>query len=926
MRPPRPSPSYFAGATLILLAAVFLRVWALGDTDIGLHYDEAAMLLLSRGIASGQSLPTFIRAFTGHEVGLHYIAAFFLRFGSDSVFGMRLAAAFVGVVTVAGTMAAARALFAAWPRANWVALFAGAGMAALFPHVLLSRYGFRAISQPMFEVLAIAALWIGLRSRRRRWLIAGGALVGLTGYTYLAARLFPLPLALALAWWLIRARNGRALLHLTVIAASAALVFAPLGLFFLNNPDTFSVRIGQVAAPTLGDAAGGMLKVLAAFGLPGRGDPYVRFNLPGEPILDPLSAALALAGLIALLVWRAKDAAGSSARVLVLAGLFFMSLASALATSEITPSNLRLIGAYPFLVMLPALGAVALLARLPRLPAAFPIAFIGLLAISVIGARTNYVRWAARDDLFTENHGEMAMAARALDALAGPGRTVYIASEHYQHPTVAALAKNYTAAKWLTGGATIVLPASGEAVYLIPRDLRPPAPWPDLLTSRWTTEEQRSASGGAALIIHRLSAGAVADIRAALVTQPAADFGHVVRAWDARALTACEAGARCPVLVAWEIMASYPQLQLAARAFHPLTGEWGRANPFHYPPGEWTVGEIALDQIEVPVAPGAPPIDGYRVGVSFFNPETRDILPRLDDAGRFAGIEADFALGRIQRPATTPQTPQSACREDARPVAGGGSSDLTLLAIAPLNKQARPGERLGLELCWLATLKTAGLAGAPMTIALTGQGSSYSLYAMPPVSATFPFDDWQAGQVIRDRYALRVPRDAAPGRYTLAARAGGQTAIPLGEIDVTGLQREFAEPAVTRLAAASFGDRIGLLGFDAEGGRRGQSMRVTLYWRALGLMDDDYVAYVHVIDPASGRLIAQSDAMPRNGEYPTSLWAVNEIVSDTRVINLPAGIAPGEYALQAGFYLLPRGEHLQFQGKDSAPLGVIRIE
>ena len=168
MRPPRPSPSYFAGATLILLAAAFLRVWALGATDIGLHYDEAAMLLLSRGIASGQSLPIFIRAFTGHEVGFHYIAAFFLRFGSDSVFGMRLAAAFVGVVTVAGTMAAARALFGAWPRANWVALFAGAGMAALFPHVLLSRYGFRAISQPMFEVLAIAALWIGLRSRRRR--------------------------------------------------------------------------------------------------------------------------------------------------------------------------------------------------------------------------------------------------------------------------------------------------------------------------------------------------------------------------------------------------------------------------------------------------------------------------------------------------------------------------------------------------------------------------------------------------------------------------------------------------------------------------------------------------------------------------------------------------------------------------------------
>ena len=63
------------------------------------------------------------------------------------------------------------------------------------------------------------------------------------------------------------------------------LTFAPLGVFFLTHPDTFGVRITQVASSTWQDALRGIGLCLQGLVLPGAGDPYIRFNLPGRPML-----------------------------------------------------------------------------------------------------------------------------------------------------------------------------------------------------------------------------------------------------------------------------------------------------------------------------------------------------------------------------------------------------------------------------------------------------------------------------------------------------------------------------------------------------------------------------------------------------------------------------------------------------------------
>jgi hypothetical protein len=497
------------GMTIVLLIAAALRLGALPDLPVGLHYDEAANVILTRQIVAGDYRPVFIRAYTGKEVLFFYAAAPWVWMTGGAPWGLRLGAAMLGVLTVAATFAATRALFGPAKGSRTVALLAAGWVAVAFSHVLLSRYGFRAIAQPLLQALTVAALWRGLRSGKCVWLIAGGACLGLTGYTYLAARLFPIPLTMALGWLLIRTRREdrpRRVAQVGLALLVAVVAFAPLGLYFLRNPEAFTTRITQVAAPTWQDALRGLWLCARALVWPGAGDPYIRFNVPGKPVLDALSALLALFGLAALPFAARKSPLDGAARLFIVAVLATMLLPSALATSEITPSNLRMIGLFPFITILPAYGAVVIIAALTRgdltnrptdlkrrllLPApCFLLPAACLLLLLLLGGPATgraYRGWAASPELFYAADGEMTLAAAALDATDRSDATVYIASEHYRHPTLAALAQRYGQAKWLTGGATLVLPPSGSAVYLWPHSLTPAAPWPETLAGKGQT-------------------------------------------------------------------------------------------------------------------------------------------------------------------------------------------------------------------------------------------------------------------------------------------------------------------------------------------------------------------------------------------------------------------------------------------------------
>jgi uncharacterized membrane protein len=935
---------YIFGMTLVLLVvAVALRLGALPDLPVGLHYDEAANVILARQIASGDYRPVFIRAYTGKEVLFFYTGAFWVWATGGAPWGLRLNAAMLGILTVAATLAATHALFGPGKRSREIALLAAGWAAVAFPHVLLSRYGFRAISQPLLQALTVAALWRGLRAGKPAWLVAGGVCLGLTGYTYLAARLFPLPLTLALGWLLLRspgkARQRASQLGLVLLAA--VIVFAPLGLYFVRNPDAFTTRITQVAAPTWRDALRGLWLCLRALVWPGAGDPYIRFNAPGKPVLDVLSAALALIGLVRLLFSRQGDDLHRAGQVFIIAVLATMLLPSALATSEITPSNLRMVGLFPFIAILPAYGIMTLIGALGELPThptntqpltsanthslsisriLTPAACLLLLAFGGLATARTYRQWATSTALFYTVDGEMVLAAEVLDATDLSSTTLYIASEHYRHPTVAALARQYTQAKWLTGGATLVLPPSGDAIYLWPRSVASPTPWPETITRQWRTTVLADPAGEPALWVQYLAEADIAAVRAAMTApESAANFAHVIHLYAARATSECRVAEPCPLRITWAVNAPYTTLQPVVRLVHPETGEWARETTFHYPPEQWTVGDLVFDQFTLIAPVGIPPVDGYEIGVSFFNPDSGEVLPRLA-AERFAGLEARLPLTEALLPMTSaPDAAQAAaaCFGIPREI-NAAHGDLRLGGVTPLPERLRPGESTLLRLCWQAT--GAALPQDDVILTLIGP-EIYVLYDGVPASG-YAFAQWRSGDIVEDRYTLRLPREMPAGRYTLALSVGDAHVATLGTVEIQAVARSFASPEMQHAFEADFGASIRLLGYDAGIPQAGQPLAVTLYWQSLAELDADYLVFVHVLDE-TGAIVTQVDEGPQQGGYPTSLWIGGEVVTDRHTLRLPGDLPEGDYRLRVGFYRQESGDYLTVNDDTHVLLPVI---
>ena len=82
-----------------------------------------------------------------------------------------------------------------------------------------------------------------------------------------------------------------------------------------------------------------------------------------------------------------------------------------------------------------------------------------------------------------------------------------------------------------------------------------------------------------------------------------------------------------------------------------------------------------------------------------------------------------------------------------------------------------------------------------------------------------------------------------------------------------------------------------------------------LTWQANGPVPGDYTTFAHLFD-SSGVKVAQADAPPREGYWPTSRWRPSEPVTLTLAIDLPPNLPPGQYILGVGMYDATNGQRL----------------
>ncbi len=218
----------------------------------------------------------------------------------------------------------------------------------------------------------------------------------------------------------------------------------------------------------------------------------------------------------------------------------------------------------------------------------------------------------------------------------------------------------------------------------------------------------------------------------------------------------------------------------------------------------------------------------------------------------------------------------------------------------------RPGESLPL------TIYGYGLADTPHPQTISVQLRGANDQEAGQVTSDL---HWHAGEVVAAAVELPVAPDAVParamidvavldadGRNQSATSATGRVLeVPFTLQAAKIAPAEAFSPDPQFETAASFGDRLALIGYDVQWEEQGPA--VTLYWQAQEKMAQDYTTFVHVLN-GDGELIAQSDGQPTDGIYPTSIWDKAEIVADRKELTLPAGALQEEVQMVSGVYLL----------------------
>ncbi len=298
------------GAVLLVLAvAVWFRAYHIQDMPPGVFIDETNSALDALRIFDGRADSLFGTGWFETPNGFVYLQTLVFRLFGTTFTAVKLQSLVPGILTVLALWLLARELFGPAP-----ALFAAAFLAFDRWHINMSRWGWNEVYPPLMQVLS---LYFIVRAARRRgwgdWAMAG-FLLGLGMYTYLSIRLAAGAIVLYLAY---RALVERGFLRrnwqgLLVFAAFFALTFAPLAFTYYKDPFTLLNRSRQVSIAHDVEAAGGSLapvvesvrRHLLMFHV--SGDTNGRHNLPGAPMLDPITGAFFLLGA-GWAVWKWRD-------------------------------------------------------------------------------------------------------------------------------------------------------------------------------------------------------------------------------------------------------------------------------------------------------------------------------------------------------------------------------------------------------------------------------------------------------------------------------------------------------------------------------------------------------------------------------------------------------------------------------------------
>ena len=338
------------------------------------------------------------------------------------------------------------------------------------------------------------------------------------------------------------------------------------------------------------------------------------------------------------------------------------------------------------------------------------------------------------------------------------------------------------------------------------------------------------------------------------------------------------------------------------------------------PTTQWQPGEYAFDPHLVSPLPGTPP-GTYDVVVSLFARETLEPATLIGVQGEPLGTELSLGTVELVRPSSPATLPELGVGTSEH---GGACGTLALRSMTLDRAEGAPGGLVAVHWIWEAVGTPSQVHHTTLTL-IGADNKTWDRWTLAPVADWWSTDRWQAGDRWLGQHVLRLPGGLETGTYTLVARVPDcESPLAQAQISVQAPNRQWTVPSELIQSDIVFGDRIRLAGYrvDPVDADAGETLTVSLAWQAAVELETSYRVFVHLVDE-EGRMVDQSDGIPASWNRPTTGWAVDEVVLDSRTVTLPEDLSSGPYTLQAGIYHLDGARLATGSGDDTVILSTI---
>jgi 4-amino-4-deoxy-L-arabinose transferase-like glycosyltransferase len=432
----------------ITLVAGYIRMYQLLDYPAGFHGDEGLSGWDAQNVLDHGWIGPYLPSSVGYPAGYAYWTAAVVKFAGNDAWGVRLAPALLGTLTIPIGYVAFRIMFG-----YRVAVIAAVFLATSAWHILYSRVAFLPIAWPFVEAVTTIPLFLAVRTRGWYYFAATGACAGVGVYSYGSYPIFLAALAVFLVWLAIRdyglSHTFEFVRNMGLVAAGFYVAAFSMIQYIADPDNNYFQRARSLSitkTPSWQDAgasehlhmvlnaARDWLEIMTWRGVPDRVD-AAGFG----PMLDKYTVALAAAGLVLLLLhWRRLP------NFFVLAVLLLVPFGAILTVDG---SYRRALGILPFLAVAMALPLARLWEWADAKPAALRAVACGIIvgAVAVVGVTnvryyfgTLSVSQSARY-IYVE---DLAAASRYLHDR-NPEYVYFLANRwEYKYPTRAFLAPN----------------------------------------------------------------------------------------------------------------------------------------------------------------------------------------------------------------------------------------------------------------------------------------------------------------------------------------------------------------------------------------------------------------------------------------------------------------------------------------------------